>query len=81
MRPNIDFQLQIAGSNTDFIHLKMICYEEYWIIRTFVLMQFDGVTFEKLYFQKMGSIFAGSCLTQTKVIKKTVRCHQLFRQN
>ena len=41
---------------------------------------FNSSTFEKLYFLKMGPIFAGSYATQNKPIKKTVCWHQLFRQ-
>ena len=41
---------------------------------------FYSSTFEKLYFLKMGPIFAGSYATQNKPIKKTICWHQLFRQ-
>ena len=51
------------------------------LVEHFLLMPwFNSSTFEKLYFLKMGPIFAGSYATQNKPIKKTICWHQLFRQ-
>ena len=51
------------------------------LVEHFLLMPwFNSSTFEKLYFLKMGPIFADSYATQNKPIKKTICWHQLFRQ-
>ena len=79
--PNIDFQPKIWGSNIDWIHLKIIFYYNIVLVEHFLLMPwFHSSTFEKLYFLKMGPIFAGSYATQNMPIKKTICWYQLFWQ-
>ena len=79
--PNSDFQPQNSMSNIDLIHLKMIFYIEYWISRTFFIIDMLWlIHFWKALFSKKGPIFVKSRTTQNKTVKKTICWHQLFRQ-
>ena len=74
---NPKFKAQIlTGSIWKWFSILNIGLVEYFLLMPW----FNSSTFKKLYFLKMGLIFASSYATQNKPIKKTIYWHQLFRQ-